>query len=447
VFFSCLFLRFLLIVLPAAALILYGNHPLFVTEQLLQFIWQFRYFNQQGLQLQTGEFLFIDFPGIQNPNQGPDFLDARINIGKTTWIGSVELHLRASGWNRHAHEHDVNYTNVILHVVWENDHAEQIRNIPVLELQPLVAGSLLHQYAGWMNDRAFIPCRNTLHHFGEERWSEWKGRLLQERLERKAASLHPYLLQNNYHWEETLWWLLARNFGMKVNGPAFETVAKSIPISVLGRYRDQPHRLEALLFGQAGMLDGNWTDPYPNLLSKEYKFLKKKFGLPTLFERVHFLRMRPENFPTIRLSQLAVALYRIPHFFSYARESDGVSRILETLMVNTGDYWNDHYLFDKPAGYKQKTLGKQMAANIVINTIIPVLFHYGKMDRNRLLMEKCLAWMRALEPENNGIIRQWERLRVRSGDAADTQALLELKTSYCDKKRCLECAVGRALLR
>ena len=418
-----------------------------MTEQLLQFIWGHRYFNQQELQLVSGEDLRIDLPGMQNTNQGPDFLDAQIRIGSTAWVGSVELHLYTSGWRQHAHEQDANYNNVILHVVWVHDQTMPARDIPVLELQPRVAKRMLLQYAGWMKSKRFIPCEHSIGHCRESIWRDWQQKLLTERLARKATSLDAMLAASHFHWEETLWRLLARNFGMKVNAAAFESIATSIPFALLARFRGEPMQVEALLLGQAGLLDADCKDEYPRRLQHAYRFLQHKFQLAPIAARVLFLRMRPENFPTIRLSQLAVICYRIPHFFALLKETQRVETLVEKLLVTASDYWNDHYLFDKPAVYKEKGLGRQMAENLVINTLVPILYQYAVTGQHPVLRQKCLDWLQELPAECNGIIDHWQGLGISSRHAGDTQSLLELKSQYCDLKRCLDCAVGRELLR
>src|SRR5574338_12455 len=248
-----------------------------MTERLLQFIWQFQHFNKNELTSVDDERLQIIVPGQFNSNQGPDFLQATIRIGATKWVGNIELHLKTSDWKRHRHEKDKNYNNVILHVVWENDLEES--SIPVFELKNRVSKILLQRYEELMNASGFIPCEKSIHSVRDIVWKSWKERLLAERLLRKAAIAENFLNQNNYHWEETFWWLLARNFGIKVNAGAFEAMAKSISINILAKHKNQIHQLEALLLGQAGLLVKKFKDDYPLLLQREYSFLKEKYSL------------------------------------------------------------------------------------------------------------------------------------------------------------------------
>ena len=272
-----------------------------MTERLLQFIWQFQYFNKGELQSTAGEKIQIIFPGQYNTNQGPDFTEAKLTINKTIWAGNVELHLKTSDWEKHNHQADKNYKNVVLHVVWEND--AQSNSIPVLELNNRVSGLLLQRYEELMDAQGFIPCEKTISSVKPIVMQSWKERLLAERLTRKAAVVQTYLDQNNHHWEETFWWMLARNFGAKINVDSFEEIARSISIKILAKHKTQIHQLEALLLGQAGLLDDDFQEDYPVMLKKEYDFYKAKYKLKPSSLKPFFLRMRPGNFPTIRLAQ------------------------------------------------------------------------------------------------------------------------------------------------
>ena len=416
-----------------------------MTERLLQFIWQFQYFNKTELTTTGEEFIQIIFPGQYNTNQGPDFTDAKIRIGKATWAGTVELHIKTSDWTKHNHQQDKNYNNVILHVVWEDDKAGN--NVPVLELKGRVSKILLQRYEELMNADSFIPCERSIHSVREIVWKSWKDRLLAERLLRKAATVDNYLQQNNYHWEETFWWLLARNFGMKVNAETFEAIARSVPVNILAKHKNQVHQLEALLLGQAGLLEGKFTDDYPILLQKEYRFLQSKYRLKPVSLPLHFLRMRPGNFPTIRLAQLTMLVYESVHLFSKVKEAGSVKDIRQWFDVNANDYWHYHYRFDEVSAFKKKKLGETMIDNIIINTIAPVLFAYGSYHKEQQYKDKALQWLESTAAEANNITKGFQRMGVDIRSAFDSQALIELKNEYCTKKRCLDCGVGNALLK
>ena len=425
-----------------------------VTERLLQFIWQLRYFNKNGLVTTKGETLEIIFPGIYNSNQGPDFSEARIKIANTTWAGNVELHLKTSDWDKHGHQDDKNYNTVVLHVVWEDDtnnHQitgnENDKPLPVLELKDKVSKLLLTRYEDLMNSSTFIPCQQTAHSVPGIIWKAWKERLMAERLIRKSNTIENYLLQNNFHWEETCWWLLARNFGMNVNADAFEQIARSISMTILAKHKHQVIQLEALLFGQAGLLKEKFTEAYPKMLQKEYKFLSRKYNLTPVPCRIFFLRMRPGNFPTIRLAQLAMMVNQSAHLFSKIKEASTVDVIKKWFDVTANDYWHYHYLFDENSSFKKKSLGATMIDNLIINTITPILFAYGHHMHEQKYKDKALTWLECISAENNSITRGFEKLEIENKNARDSQALIQLKNEYCDNRRCLDCFIGNAILK
>jgi hypothetical protein len=448
-----------------------------MTERLLQYIWQFQFFNKTELLTVSGEPVQILFPGQYNTNQGPDFTDAKIKIGNTTWAGTAELHIKTSDWQKHNHQNDKNYNNVILHVVWEDDGSrnsipaketeqssvvpakgteqssiipaktEQSSVVPVLELAGRVSKILLDRYEELMNAQSFIACERSIASVRDITWKSWKERLLVERLLRKAEVADTYLQQNNYHWEETFWWLLAKNFGIKVNADAFEAIAKSISVNTLAKHKNQIHQLEALLFGQAGLLESEVKEDYPKLLQKEYKFQQGKYKIKPIYIPLHFLRMRPGNFPTIRLAQLAMLVHESAHLFSKIKEAVSLGDVKKWFDVTANDYWHYHYRFDETSAFKKKKLGSAMIDNIVINTIAPVLFAYGNYHNEQKYKDKALKWLEETAAEKNTITKGFLQLQIENKNAFDSQALIELKNEYCNKKRCLDCGVGNAILK
>lgn len=418
-----------------------------MTERLLQFIWQFQYFNNRHLQLPGGEPFEIIHPGLHNTNQGPDFLAAKIKIGDALIIGPVELHIKTSHWYRHAHQLDHHYDKVILHVVWEDDLDSAASPVPVLSLHDRVSKLLLQQYEDWMNNRWFIACGRQITQVPDIAWLSWNERLLVERLQRKSAVVFEYLQQNNQHWEETFWWLLARNFGMKVNADVFEAVARSISLTVLGKHRNQLLHLEALLLGQAGLLEQEYTDDYARQLRDAYQFHQSKYKLRQRTHAALFLRMRPAAFPTIRLAQLAMLVHRSGHLFSKIKEIISVKDVKSLLDVTASSYWDDHYVFDHLSPAKPKKTGDGMINNIIINTIVPTLFAYGYGRQEQVYKDRALQWLEAVAAEENNVTRGFAQCGVTCRNAFESQAFLELKNRYCDQKRCLDCAVGNALLK
>jgi hypothetical protein len=417
-----------------------------MTEKLLQYIWQFQHFNPALLTTSDNEILQINSPGTLNYNQGPDFLDASIKVGNTTWAGNIELHLKATDWTSHQHSQDKNYNNVILHVVWQDDGAVGA-SFPVLELQNRVSKILLNRYDELMNAASFIACEKNIHQVNELTWKSWTDRLLAERLQHKSAIIFDHLKENNNHWEETFWWLLAYNFGIKVNSETFEKIARSLPVKLLAKHKNQIHQLEALLFGQAGLLDGDFTETYPQMLQKEYRFYKSKYKLQPVHAALYFLRMRPANFPSVRLAQMAMLINKSIHLFSVTREAASLKEIKDLLNVTANDYWHYHYVFDEAATFKEKHLGVQMINNILINTIIPIVFAYGVYNREEQYKEKAQQWLEQTAAEKNGITNAYTLLGIQNNNAFDSQALIQLKNEYCNRKRCLECAVGNSLLK
>lgn len=419
-------------------------------EKLLQYIWQFQYFNKSELTTVSREPLQIIHQGSLNTNQGADFSDAKIKINDTTWAGNIELHIKSSDWNLHKHSADKNYGNIILHVVWQHDaEIKDISgsNLPTLELQNRVSKLLLTKYETLMNANSFIPCENHAYTINDLTLLNWKQRLLAERLEAKSSIILSHLNQNNFHWEETLWWLLANNFGIKVNSQAFEKIARSIPVSILAKHKNQIHQVEALLFGQAGLLEKDFTDDYPTMLQKEYQFYKAKYKLLQPQVQLFFLRMRPANFPTIRLAQLAMLINKSSHLFSKIKESVSIVEVKELLDVTANDYWHYHYVFDEGSAFKKKKLGIQMINNILINTVVPVLFAYGLHHNEQQYKDKAIAWLEKISAESNFITKGFETLKFSNKNSFDSQSYIQLKNEYCNNKRCLECSIGNSLLK
>jgi hypothetical protein len=421
-----------------------------MNERLLQFIWQFQYFNKSNLRAEQGDWITIIHPGTYNTQQGPDFLDAKILVGNTTWAGNIEIHIKSSDWIKHNHADDRNYSNIILHVVWEHDVEISYDNgsiLPTLILGNIVPKLLLDRFKELMKHEAFVPCEVYLPVFDEIKWTAWKERMAIERLQRKSAEVLTMLLKANNHWEEVFWWQLASNFGIKVNSEIFGSIAKSLPLTILAKHKNQIHQLESLLLGQAGLLEKDFMEDYPKLLKREYSFYKKKYLLQEQKIKPFFLRMRPANFPTIRLAQLAMLIHRSSHLFSKIRETSTVHTVKELLNVTANDYWHYHYLFDEPGDYHPKQLGKQMTDSIIINTVIPVVFAYGLYNKDESMKDKAVEWLMLLSAEKNTITDKWSSLKVSNKNALESQALLELKNNYCNLRRCLECAVGNAILK
>ncbi len=421
-----------------------------MNEKLLQFIWQFQYFNRDTLLLESGEQLSIIKPGVHNTHQGPDFADGYIKIDNIKLAGNIEIHNLSSHWLQHKHSSDKQYNNVILHVVWKNDaDIKDIHghSIPVLVLENRVSKLMLDRYSNLFGAIG-IPCHNPSYPMLDPLgWMAWKERLLAERLERKSEHVLQLFKQSNHNWEETFWWLLAANFGMKVNSELFEAVAKTISVNILSKHKHQIHQLEALLLGQANLLEGEMEEAYPMMLQKEYQFLKKKYNLANVSIQPNYLRMRPANFPTVRLAQLAMLVQLSSHLFSKIKEIKSSADLTSLFSVVANDYWHYHYKFDQVSDYQPKILGKDAINNIIINTIVPVLFAYGMYNKKEEIKEKSIQWLSETKPEVNHLTKVWKDFGVKANTAFDSQALIELTNNYCHKRRCLDCAVGNRILK
>ena len=417
-----------------------------MNEHLLQFIWQHLYFNREELSTIQHEPVQIISQGLLNTNQGPDFLHAKLLINNVTWAGTIELHLKTSDWHKHGHTNDEHYNNVVLHVVYEHDETNN-ETIPILELKNRISTSLLRHYRQLMEQNNFVACENQLQQVNDIIWDSWKERMVAERLQQKNEYIQKILLQTNRNWEEAFWQLLARNFGGPLNAEAFEAVAQTLPVTLLAKHKNQIHQLEALLFGQAGLLQGEFAEDYPIMLQKEYKFLQQKHQLKPVHQPIHFLRMRPSNFPTIRLAQLAMLIHQSSHLFSKVMEAKSVDAVREMFSVTANDYWHYHYMLNEQSAFRKKQLGKTMIDNILINTIIPLLFVYADEQHNERTKEKAIQWLQQMPKEKNSVTQQWEQAGATHQSAFDSQALLYLKKNYCIAKRCLQCAVGNSILK
>lgn len=419
-------------------------------EDLLQYIWKFQLYNKGNLATTDGHSLVIFNPGLHNKNQGPDFLEAKIKLGEEEWIGHIEIHLRSSDWDAHRHSEDINYQNVILHVVLNHDKEildYKGHRLFTLELHNRISGILLEKYQRLLDNPIFIPCENQLPQLTDIAIVNWTERLVAERLTQKSIPILSMLSENEGHWEETFWWLIASNFGMKINGEAFQQMARSISINLLAKHRNNPKAIEAMLFGQIGLLDGNFNENYPAELAKEYRFYQKKYQLKPINIRLKFSQMRPSNFPTIRLAQLAQFICSSRHLFSKIKLCKNVQELRSFFQISTGEYWHTHYQFDTQSSFRKKNVGKSMVDNMIINTIAPILFAYGQFHQEDEYKERAIDLLSEVNPESNHITRQFELLGFKNETALDSQFLLQLKNHYCDQRLCLNCVIGNKIIR
>ncbi|MCB2222250.1 MAG: DUF2851 family protein [Bacteroidetes bacterium] len=420
-----------------------------MTEDFLHFLWKFGLI-EQPLLLTTGESCVIVKPGLHNTHSGPDFLDARIRIDGTLWAGNVEVHIHASDWYRHDHHHDEVYDNIILHVVFLEDKTVRRKSgesIPTVELSGKFEERLLQNYQLLMRNKSWIPCAPLIGTVDRFTRNNWIDRVLVERLEHRTHEINERLEFNSRNWSETFYQMLARNFGFRVNALPFELLARSLPMNILAKHKDHPDQIEALLFGQAGMLSVKSKDEYYLKLKREYEFLATKYNLKPLDGHIwRFMRLRPSNFPTIRLSQFSALIHQSSHLWSRILEAETIRELTLLFQCNASAYWTDHYTFGKLNRGKAKKLGKAGINLILINTVIPFLFAYGKLRGLPDYVDRALKFLDQVPGESNSMIRQWKELGMNIRSAFLTQALIELKQAYCDSKRCLHCAIGARLI-
>jgi hypothetical protein len=421
-------------------------------EDFLHYVWQFKSFDYKGLQVLGGEDLAIIHQGFLNKNAGPDFSNAKIRIGDTVWAGNIEIHIKSSDWLKHHHQTDKSYENVILHVVYEND--VDIKRIdgsilPVLVLKNRISNDLIERYANLFLTLNDFPCAAQIHTVAHVVIDSFLSRVLIERFEQKTQAVFETLDQTKGNWDETFYRFLSRNFGFKVNALPFELLAKAIPQQILGKHKDNTQQIEALVFGAAGFLNDQFEEEYPGLLKNEFQFLRRKYHIkPIEVTSWKFMRMRPQNFPTIRLAQFAALISRSNHLFSKIMEIKdmvALKSLFENLPVNV--YWQSHYHFKKTSEGASTQLGKSSVDNILLNTVALFLFAYGKHTGTQVYISRAIRLLESLPAEKNAITDKFVEAGINIDKAFSSQAVLQLKKQYCDKKKCLSCAIGIQILK
>lgn len=417
-----------------------------MNENLLQYIWQFQLFNKMNLLTTEINHLVVVYPGNKNDNQGPDFLNGKIKIENTTWIGSIEIHIKTSDWKLHGHTNDSNYNNVVLHVVWEHD-VELNLPFPTLELKSLVPKLILQKYEMLLHSKQFIPCENNINTIKELQLEKWKESLVFSRLKRKADLIREELNQNNFDWIQIVWMMMARAFGGSINGEAFFQISKSIPFKIILRHQNDISTLEAILMGQSGLLDKEFEEEYPAQIKKEYLFLKNKYQLVKPRIRLHFLRMRPSNFPSVRLAQLSSFISKNADKIVTFLKLENLKNFKDCFKMETQSYWDSHFCFDEPSVLQKKKIGNNMILHMLINAIIPIQFAYGFIMSEEKYLTKAMEMLLETEAEKNKIVENFIQLNIIPKNALDTQFLIELKNEYCNAKNCLNCQIGYAIFK
>lgn len=419
-------------------------------EDFLHYVWQHKKMSLKSLKTTAQDPITLKAVGLANVNSGPDFFNAQVRIGTQMWAGNVEIHVKSSDWYVHHHETDAAYDNVILHVVWEHNmeiYRKDNTPIPTLELKNYVLPHTYKNYNTLLNQKQYwIPCEPNMKEVEAFTVNHWLERLYLERLEGKYKAIETQLIESKQNWEAVLFWQLAKNFGLKVNGDAFLSIAKSMDFSVIRKSQFEAHQLEALFFGQAGLLETEAQDAYVSELKSTYAFLKTKFSISNKgVLPVQFFRLRPPNFPTIRLAQLAALYSRSSNLFSSIIEAQTLEQLHAVFEGPTSKFWDTHYTFEKTSKSTPKTLTKSFINLLVINTIVPIKFAFNKYNRQSN-QEDVVAIMRKIPMEHNSIVDKFHTLYAFGKTALDSQALIQLQQNYCSKNKCLHCAIGSALL-
>jgi hypothetical protein len=418
-------------------------------EELLHYVWKHKIFPLNELTTTTGQRLEIIDTGLSNRDAGPDFFNAKIKLDGVLWVGNIEIHTHSSDWFKHGHHQNPVYDNVILHVATHIDaevHRNNGETIPQLQLA--CPEYIRENFKELSNTDKYPPCYRIIPSLSKLTIHSWMSALQMERFEQKNAHLIERLRFCNNHWEDAFFITLARNFGFSLNAEAFEEWAKHIPLRAIDKHRDNLFQVEAFFFGQAGILGDIDGDEYYLRLKREYEYLAHKFELsPMDVTRWRFLRLRPNNFPHVRIAQLANLYHRSYGLLSQLMEKETLKEVRDLLRGGTSEYWLNHYTFGGCSPAYPKTLSDSSLNLIIINTVVPFLYAYGIHRGKEKLCSRATAFLEGLKPENNYIIRMWSECGLKVSHAGDSQALIQLKKEYCDKKKCLYCRIGYEYLK
>lgn len=420
-----------------------------MTEDFLHFIWKFGLFERAGMIADTGDVVEVRGLGEHNSDAGPDFLNTRIKIGNTVWAGNTEIHLKSSDWNSHGHNNDNAYDNVILHAVFQYDQEVKRSSGEIVPTVILKFDDRLFQnYSHLLTTKKGPACYPRLKSIDSIIIDVWLNSLVVERLQQKTDHILQLLEQYRNNWEEVFYIVLARSFGFGLNAVPFELMARSLPLSLILRHSDNLKHIEALIMGQSGFLnDAVLFNDYYKQLRSDYTHLRNKYNLKPVSRHLwKFLRLRPVNFPTIRLAQFAALLYKSESLFSRVIACSAITDLTSIFNVKASEFWNTHYTFDTPSRPSVKQPGSSTINIIIINTVIPFLFIYGKMTGNSDLKDRAISLLASMPPEDNRIIRRWENSGIGADSAFTSQGLLQLNNHYCIKKRCLACSIGTSVI-
>ena len=418
-------------------------------EQLLHYVWKHKIFPLKELKTTTGQQVEVIDTGLANTDAGPDFFNAKLKLDGVLWIGNIEIHERSSDWFKHGHHADAGYNSVILHIASEIDtEISRSNGERIPQIQLICPEAVRTNYKELLETDSYPPCYRIIPSLPPFTAHSWMTALQMERFEQKATLLNERLKRCQGNWENAFFITLARNFGFGLNGDAFETWAHRLPFRAVDKHRNDLFQIEAIFFGQAGILEDSDGDGYYLRLKKEYTYLQHKFGLiPMDASLWRFLRLRPANFPHIRIAQLACLYHRAYGLLSRIMETETLQGVRDILKGGTSEYWLTHYTFGGSSPSRPKTLSNTSLDLLIINTVVTFLYAYGLHKGNRVLCARAGSFLEELKAENNYITRMWEQCGMKASNAADSQALIQLKKEYCDKKKCLYCRIGYEYLK
>lgn len=418
-------------------------------EQLLHYVWKHKIFPLKELKTTTGQQVEVIDTGLANTDAGPDFFNAKLKLDGVLWIGNIEIHERSSDWFKHGHHADAGYNSVILHIASEIDtEISRSNGERIPQIQLICPEAVRTNYKELLETDSYPPCYRIIPSLPPFTAHSWMTALQMERFEQKATLLNERLKRCQGNWEDAFFITLARNFGFGLNGDAFETWAHRLPFRAVDKHRNDLFQIEAIFFGQAGILEDSDGDGYYLRLKKEYTYLQHKFGLiPMDASLWRFLRLRPANFPHIRIAQLACLYHRAYGLLSRIMETETLQGVRDILKGGTSEYWLTHYTFGGSSPSRPKTLSNTSLDLLIINTVVTFLYAYGLHKGNRVLCARAGSFLEELKAENNYITRMWEQCGMKASNAADSQALIQLKKEYCDKKKCMYCRIGYEYLK
>ena len=421
-----------------------------LSEKLLQYVWKNQWFAKEKLETVHKQPLSILNQGFPHQDAGPDFKQAIIKIDGVTWAGNVEVHIRSSDWYKHQHQNDAKYHSVILHVVYEHDQEVFIEPnvpLPTLMLQPLLSSQLLLRYSQLISSSVSLPCEAYIHKITPLTLHSFFTRLSFDRLSRKQAQIFEILHSFSEDWEQVLFYVICQSFGFKTNAPAFEMLGKALPYRILKKHTDSHLQVAALIFGQAGMLEEELDDAYYQSLQNEYYYLRAKYKLVPIDAKCwNLLRLRPHNFPCIRLAQLAEMIYKHPQLFEKIISQNTLEHFHNLFINKPHEYWNTHYYFGKTSRESEKIMGESSFHLLLINALIPFLYSYNRFTGNEKQQEYSMRLLELLPFEENHITKKYQDKGFCAKQASHSQALLELYHEYCEKKRCIDCVIGQKIV-